>query len=156
MVKAKTATDATSSGSKGVKVKPTIHVVTVTAPRTRQSQAREASAENQAPPTSKLTPYERLRDMLASTASGIRRRVISTVKELQAHRKDQNGHRPEVTLCMKLLWASDHTYREFRLIRLHFVDADSPEPTQDLIMLFLEHYDTIRDAVNSLLLTATI
>jgi len=79
----KTATTATSSGGKSVKVKPTSQVVTAT--RTRQSGALQASAAQlSASPASKQTPYERLCNLLSSTSTGGGRRVISAVEGMQA------------------------------------------------------------------------
>ncbi|KAG3109444.1 hypothetical protein PI124_g7417 [Phytophthora idaei] len=42
------------------------------------------------------------------------------------------------------------------LICLHFTDAESSEPLETLQELFRDNYESNRDAVNSLLLTATM
>ncbi|KAG3158370.1 hypothetical protein PC128_g21517 [Phytophthora cactorum] len=42
------------------------------------------------------------------------------------------------------------------LICLHFTDAESSEPLEALQELFRDNYESNRDAVNSLLLTATM
>jgi hypothetical protein len=39
----------------------------------------------------------------------------------------------KVTIRMKLLWISDHTYKQWQLVRLHLVDAASPESLDDML-----------------------
>ncbi|KAG7387443.1 hypothetical protein PHYPSEUDO_014091 [Phytophthora pseudosyringae] len=57
---------------------------------------------------------------------------------------------------MKLVWASDHTYKQSSLVRMHFTDATSPETLMDQLALFGEQYSDNKDEIDSVLFTATI
>jgi hypothetical protein len=39
----------------------------------------------------------------------------------------------KIIIRMKLLWISDHSYEQWKLVRLHFGDADSPESLEELL-----------------------
>jgi hypothetical protein len=41
----------------------------------------------------------------------------------------------KIIIRMKLLWISDHSYEQWKLVRLHFVDADSPESLEELLQV---------------------
>jgi hypothetical protein len=45
----------------------------------------------------------------------------------------------KVLIRMKLLWISDHTYGQYKLIRLHLVDARAPEPLEDMLRVRCQH-----------------
>jgi hypothetical protein len=86
----------------------------------------------------------------------------------------------KVTLEILLLWASDHTYKNWSLVRLHCIDATSPEPLETLqavrqalmsfcitttlgidlfrevLQAFRDKYEDNRDTVDDVLLTVTM
>jgi len=101
--------------------------------------------------------------------------------DLQHILQKAGGPTEKLSLQMKMLWVSDHAYKQFKLTRLHLIDATSPEPLEDLLtvrrlvsnvwsrrydfnlcfvdvvmQLFRDKYDENRDAVDSVLLTATM
>jgi hypothetical protein len=45
----------------------------------------------------------------------------------------------KVLIRMKLLWISDHTYGQYKLIRLHLVDARAPESLKDMLRVRCQH-----------------
>ncbi|KAE8972983.1 hypothetical protein PF005_g25133 [Phytophthora fragariae] len=57
---------------------------------------------------------------------------------------------------MKLLWIPDHAYGQWKLIRMHFVDAQAPETLDDMLSVFKMSYEANRQDIDSLLLTATL
>ncbi|KAG3155423.1 hypothetical protein PI124_g10452 [Phytophthora idaei] len=57
---------------------------------------------------------------------------------------------------MKHLWVSEHTFSQWRLARLHFVNAEAPEPLENMLSVFHANYDANRQSVDSLLLTVAI
>ncbi|KAG3077335.1 hypothetical protein PC121_g7434 [Phytophthora cactorum] len=107
-----------NKGNKNVKVKP---AEVVTAQRNPI-----ASMNNRQPPTTRPTPYERLRCLLASEPTGVcnERRVISTIDELHEYRFHPEEQSVKITLEMNLLWVPDHTYKDLKLVRPHFIDAE--------------------------------
>ncbi|ETN03588.1 hypothetical protein PPTG_15571 [Phytophthora nicotianae INRA-310] len=146
--KAATASPAASSSTRSAKVKPYQEVITVRAsPVTSPTETHDDNQALQARPT----PYQRLRELLADAG-----RVISSVEELQQHIQASGSTEHRITLRLKLLWISDHVHKDLAFVKLHFIDAASPEPLQDLLGLFRDQYDQNRDAVNSLLFTATM
>ncbi|KAE9163986.1 hypothetical protein PF005_g30214 [Phytophthora fragariae] len=62
----------------------------------------------------------------------------------------------KLLLRMKLLWISDHAYGQWKLIRMHFVDAQAPETLDDMLSVFKVSYEANRQDIDSLLLTATL
>ncbi|KAE9270107.1 hypothetical protein PR003_g30935 [Phytophthora rubi] len=62
----------------------------------------------------------------------------------------------KLLLRMKLLWISDHVYGQWKLIRMHFVDAQAPETLHDMLSVFKVSYEANRQDIDSLLLTATL
>ncbi|KAE9325650.1 hypothetical protein PR003_g16427 [Phytophthora rubi] len=58
----------------------------------------------------------------------------------------RKGSTTKLLLRMKLLWISDHAYGQWKLIRMHFVDAQ----------VFKVSYEANRQDIDSLLLTATL
>ncbi|KAE9351088.1 hypothetical protein PR003_g5051 [Phytophthora rubi] len=57
---------------------------------------------------------------------------------------------------MKLLWISNHAYGQWKLARMHFVDAQAPYMLGDIISVFKVSYEANRQGIDSLLLTATL
>ncbi|KAE8974482.1 hypothetical protein PR002_g25903 [Phytophthora rubi] len=57
---------------------------------------------------------------------------------------------------MKLLWIPDHAYGQWKLIRIHFLDAQAPETLDDMLSVFKVSYEANRQDIDSLLLTATL
>ncbi|KAE9264902.1 hypothetical protein PR003_g32632 [Phytophthora rubi] len=45
----------------------------------------------------------------------------------------RKGSTTKLLLRMKLLWISDHAYGQWKLIRMHFVDAQAPETLDDML-----------------------
>ncbi|KAL3656481.1 hypothetical protein V7S43_018628 [Phytophthora oleae] len=105
--------------------------------------------------TTRLTPYERMRQLLA-VQNGNAGRVVSAVEDLQAILKNSPEQRDTITMRMKVLWVSDHQHRQLRLARLHFVDADSPEPLDELLKVFRDPYQANAQTIDAMLFTATL
>jgi hypothetical protein len=135
--------------------------------RPRQPSKPAAAADhgltapaNANPATPSLTPYQRMRELLATRASTSGARVITTVEgklsvyyssariagfsnrlslcsttylqELQSYLKA--NPKPEgITIRMKLLWVSNHQHKQWKFARLHFIDAGSSEPLEELL-----------------------
>ncbi|KAE8993697.1 hypothetical protein PR002_g20157 [Phytophthora rubi] len=68
----------------------------------------------------------------------------------------RKGSTTKLLLRMKLLWISDHAYDQWKLIRMHFVDAEAPETLDDMLSVFKVSYEANRQDIDSLLLTATL
>ncbi|KAE8982001.1 hypothetical protein PR002_g23658 [Phytophthora rubi] len=68
----------------------------------------------------------------------------------------RKGSTTKLLLRMKLLWISDHAYGQWKLIRMHFVDAQVPETLDDMLSVFKVSYEANRQDIDSLLLTATL
>ncbi|KAE9208353.1 hypothetical protein PF004_g16786 [Phytophthora fragariae] len=77
--------------------------------------------------SSKQTPFQRLQHLLASRqTAGSAGQVVTSVEELQQLLLNQQSLKG-VTLKFKLVWISDHLYRQTKFVRQHFTDAASPE-----------------------------
>ncbi|KAE9274773.1 hypothetical protein PR003_g29510 [Phytophthora rubi] len=50
----------------------------------------------------------------------------------------EEGTPSKLLLRMKLLWISDHAYGQWKLIRMHFVDAQAPETLDDMLSVSYE------------------
>ncbi|KAJ8578300.1 hypothetical protein ON010_g901 [Phytophthora cinnamomi] len=85
--------------------------------------------------SSRQTPYQRMKAILATKA------------------KDQTN---KIVVRMKLLWIADHRYGNRKLVRLHFGDAEASKSLDDLLSVFKAPYEVNREDIDSLLLTATI
>ncbi|KAG3144162.1 hypothetical protein PI124_g15914 [Phytophthora idaei] len=57
---------------------------------------------------------------------------------------------------MKLLWVSYHMHNNWKMVLLHFVDAEAPEPLEDMLSVFKTPYEANREDVDSMLLTVTV
>ncbi|OWY97038.1 hypothetical protein PHMEG_00032526 [Phytophthora megakarya] len=57
---------------------------------------------------------------------------------------------------MKLLWLSDYQHQQLKFCRLHFVDADSPEPLDELLKVFHDPYQANAQIIDALLFTTTL
>lgn len=76
--------------------------------------------------------------------------------DLQDYLKASPAASERVIIRMKLLWVSGHEHKTWKFARLHFVDAESPEPLEEQLKVFRDTYaDNARD-VDSLLFTATV
>ncbi|ETI40773.1 hypothetical protein, variant [Phytophthora nicotianae P1569] len=128
-----------ASSSHSVKAKPTTAVVKVLVASSPPSPAAQSLAMRPTTPPPTPTAYQRLVALLnnAAAANGANRRVISTIEKLQTYVKASTMTSEPVKIRIKLLWISDHDYKEHKLVRLHCIDADSPEPLADLVELFL-------------------
>ncbi|KAL3667576.1 hypothetical protein V7S43_007130 [Phytophthora oleae] len=85
--------------------------------------------------TGRKTPYQRLKDLISTQTSTttVYQRVITSVEDLQAYTKARASVSQEkVTVRLRLLWISDHTYKQYSLVRLHLTDVVSPEPLEEL------------------------
>ncbi|OWZ16912.1 hypothetical protein PHMEG_0009225 [Phytophthora megakarya] len=80
--------------------------------------------------TQSLTPYQKMKQLLVDRAATPN--TITAVEDLQEFLKHPNSEE-KVAIRMKLLWISGHTYQQWQLVRLHLVDADSPESLDDLL-----------------------
>ncbi|KAG6954745.1 hypothetical protein JG687_00011621, partial [Phytophthora cactorum] len=58
----------------------------------------------------------------------------------------------KIKIRIKRLWVSEHTFNQWRLVRLHFVDAEAPEPLEDMLSVFHANYDANRQSVDSICL----
>ncbi|OWY93709.1 hypothetical protein PHMEG_00036798 [Phytophthora megakarya] len=101
-----------------------------------------------------LTPCQRMAQLLATRASK-EDNTIESVEGLLPYARG-TARNDNISIRMKLLWVSDHTYGQWKLVRLHFVDAGAPEPLQNMLNVFFDRYDDNRQDVDSLLFTATI
>ncbi|KAF1792849.1 hypothetical protein GQ600_5107 [Phytophthora cactorum] len=126
------------------------------APETR---VRDGQASANGMPMTPPTPYQRMAQLLASRA----------LREMSKHEKSLpwkvnfirfvtvgKDSNTKIKIRMKHLWVSEHTFSQWRLVRLHFVDAEAPEPLEDMLSVFHANYDANRQSVDSLLLTVTI
>ncbi|KAG2802467.1 hypothetical protein PC112_g19614 [Phytophthora cactorum] len=66
-----------------------------------------------------LTPYQRMQEILSAKAAVEEHGpiLVDTVKGLKTH-------------------LQDHTYEQWQLIRMHFVDARAPEPLEKILRVF--------------------
>ncbi|KAG1691049.1 hypothetical protein DVH05_027331 [Phytophthora capsici] len=101
-----------------------------------------------------LTPYQRMKQLLATRATNAT--TITTIDDLQQFLVKHPSAEEKVTIRMKLLWISDHTYMQWQLVRLHLVDADSPESLDDLLSVFYAPYEANHHDVDTALLTVTV
>ncbi|KAE9045846.1 hypothetical protein PR001_g4798 [Phytophthora rubi] len=81
--------------------------------------------------------------------------VVDSVEGLREvlRRKEPTS---KLLLRMKLLWISNHAYGQWKLARMHFVDAQAPYMLGDIISVFKVSYEANRQGIDSLLLTATL
>ncbi|OWZ07250.1 hypothetical protein PHMEG_00020380 [Phytophthora megakarya] len=103
--------------------------------------------------TQSLTPYQKMKQLLAERAATPN--TITAVEDLQEFLKHPNSEE-KVAIRMKLLWISGHTYQQWQLVRLHLVDADSPESLDDLLSVFYACYDSNHQDIDPALLTVTV
>ncbi|KAE8957958.1 hypothetical protein PR001_g31196 [Phytophthora rubi] len=107
--------------------------------------------------STKSTPYQRMRELLGARAVEAEQgaTVVDSVEGLREvlRRKEPTS---KLLLRMKLLWISDHAYGQWKLIRMHFVDAQAPETLDDMLSVFKVSYEANRQDIDSLLLTATL
>ncbi|KAE9007480.1 hypothetical protein PR002_g16180 [Phytophthora rubi] len=86
--------------------------------------------------SSKQTPFQRLQHLLASRQTACSAgQVVTSVEELQQLLLNQQSLKG-VTLKFKLVWISDHLYRQTKFVRQHFTDAASPETLEAQLALF--------------------
>ncbi|KAE8958627.1 hypothetical protein PF002_g10138 [Phytophthora fragariae] len=84
---------------------------------------------------------------------------MNTVEGLKARLQEQDESGSGVVsgvIRMRLLWVSDHTYKQWNLVRIHLVDANAPESVEDQLKVFRDPYEERRMDIDSLLLTATL
>ncbi|KAG1696463.1 hypothetical protein DVH05_012627 [Phytophthora capsici] len=142
----------------GVKVKATIATRAAQVPtepaRLVGAEAGARSTINRQPvDTGRLTPYEQLRQRLATEGNS---RRVTRVEDLKSILTKNADPAERLTMRMKLLWISQHTFKQFNLVKLHFVDEDSPEPLQTLLELFRDTYVQNQETIDTILLTATM
>ncbi|GMF31930.1 unnamed protein product [Phytophthora lilii] len=75
------------------------------------------------------TPYQRMQQLLAARAD-----TAGRVLKGQINDSTDNAR---VTNRMRLLWISEHTYKSWTSVRLHFVDAGAPETLEDMLSVRL-------------------
>jgi hypothetical protein len=135
-------------------MKNAVKVVT----REQYTGAPATSNETTSPEQSSLTPYERMRQLLAQrdpaggstvvdTAEGMccwrpapeRYSMVTVVScilllslGLKFHVQGK-GCDSKLLIRMKLLWISGHQYKDWKLSRLHLVDANAPEPLEEML-----------------------
>ncbi|KAE9003897.1 hypothetical protein PF005_g13444 [Phytophthora fragariae] len=84
---------------------------------------------------------------------------MNTVEGLKARLQEQDESGNGVVsgvIRMRLIWVSDHTYKQWNLVRLHLVDANAPERLEDQLKVFRDPYEESHMDIDSLLLTATL
>ncbi|KAE8911975.1 hypothetical protein PF003_g4241 [Phytophthora fragariae] len=115
------------------------------------------SNETAAPQQPSLTPYERMRQLLAQREPVAGPVVVDTAEGMCccSSRAVLNGddgflcidgfspglkHHVQGSECdckacirMKLLWISGHKYKDWKLARLHLVDANAPESLEEML-----------------------
>ncbi|KAG7379765.1 hypothetical protein PHYPSEUDO_008213 [Phytophthora pseudosyringae] len=137
--------EAAKLPKQSVKAAPQTVIRAVAAPDTQPSNEnviRAAAAapytqpnnENDALVPATLTPYERMRQLLAARNDHTDTIVMDTVEGLKARLQEQEKRGSGVVagvIQMRLLWVSDHTYKQWNLVRLHLVDANAPESLED-------------------------
>ncbi|KAG7382053.1 hypothetical protein PHYPSEUDO_005362 [Phytophthora pseudosyringae] len=124
-------------------------------PQIRHDSRTAEMSTSTSPP--RPTPYQRLQQLLAERQSAeATGRVITSVEELQIFLQSGSSKDEKVKLQMELVWASDHTYKQSSLVRLHFTDATSPETLKAQLALFRDQYSDNKDEIDSVLFTATI
>ncbi|KAE8964275.1 hypothetical protein PR001_g29105 [Phytophthora rubi] len=89
--------------------------------------------------STKSTPYQRMRELLGARAVEAEQGAI-VVDSVEVGRStgsaSEEGTPSKLLLRMKLLWISDHAYGQWKLIRMHFVDAQAPETLDDMLSVF--------------------
>ncbi|KAE9195063.1 hypothetical protein PF005_g17427 [Phytophthora fragariae] len=107
--------------------------------------------------STKSTPYQRMLELLGARAVEAEQgaTVVDSVEGLREVLQ-RKGSTTKLLLRMKLLWISDHAYGQWKLIRMHFVDAQAPETLDDMLSVFKVSYEPNRQDIDSLLLTATL
>ncbi|KAE8954496.1 hypothetical protein PR001_g32470, partial [Phytophthora rubi] len=95
--------------------------------------------------STKSTPYQRMRELLGARDVEAEQgaTVVDSVEGLREvlRRKEPTS---KLLLRMKLLWISDHAYGQWKLIRMHFVDAQAPETLDDMLSIFKVSYEANR------------
>ncbi|GMF36808.1 unnamed protein product [Phytophthora lilii] len=69
--------------------------------------------------------------------------------------KAGTGPMEQITIRMKLLWVSNHTFNQIKLAKLHFTDEQSPKPLQDQLSVRLKVCKPFKD-VSSLIFEPAI
>ncbi|KAE8967841.1 hypothetical protein PR001_g27976 [Phytophthora rubi] len=107
--------------------------------------------------STKSTPYQRMRELLGARAVEAEQgaTVVDSVEGLRGVLR-RMGSTTKLLLRMKLLWISDHAYGQWKLIRMHLVDAQAPETLDDMLSVFKVSHEANRQDIDSLLLTATL
>ncbi|KAE8980430.1 hypothetical protein PR002_g24130 [Phytophthora rubi] len=113
------------------------------------------SNETAAPQQPSLTPYERMRQLLAQRDPVAGPVVVDTAEGLKLHVQG-SGCDCKACIRMKLLWISGHKYEDWKLARLHLVDANAPESLEEMLKVFRDRYESNRQEIDSLLMTATV
>ncbi|KAG7375107.1 hypothetical protein PHYPSEUDO_003986 [Phytophthora pseudosyringae] len=84
---------------------------------------------------------------------------MDTVVGLNARLQEQEESGSGVVagvIRIRLFWVSDHTCKQWNLVRLHLVDANAPESLEYQLKVFRDPYEERRTNIDSLLLTVTL
>ncbi|KAG7382634.1 hypothetical protein PHYPSEUDO_004665 [Phytophthora pseudosyringae] len=139
--------------TKSVKAAPKTVIRAVAATDTQPNN------ENDALGPATLTPYARMRQLLAAKNDHTDTIVMDTVEGLKTRLQEQEESGSGVVagvIRMRLLWVSDNTYKQWILVRLHLVNANAPESLEDQLKMFRDPYEERRTDVDLLLLTVTL
>ncbi|EGZ29343.1 hypothetical protein PHYSODRAFT_469259 [Phytophthora sojae] len=104
-----------------------------------------------------MTPCQRMKALLAAKALERKESapVVSTVENLREFLQ-RKGELIPIVIRMKLVWITDHVYGTWKLVRLHFTDAEAPESLDNLLSVYKTPYEANREDIASALLTVTI
>ncbi|KAG2924439.1 hypothetical protein PC119_g16153 [Phytophthora cactorum] len=97
----------------------------------------------------------RMRKLLAAKALDTPPVVISTVEVLESYLTNKTQSKIIIRIRF-FLWISYHCYEPWKLVRLHVVDADSPESLEELLQVFQVSYKENSSEIDFMLLTARV
>ncbi|KAG2813730.1 hypothetical protein PC116_g19299 [Phytophthora cactorum] len=97
----------------------------------------------------------RMRKLLAAKALDTPPVVISTVEVLESYLTNKTQSKIIIRIRF-FLWISYHCYEPWKLVRLHVVDADSPESLEELLQVFQVSYKENSSEIDFMLLTASM
>ncbi|KAE8973318.1 hypothetical protein PR001_g24562 [Phytophthora rubi] len=113
---------------------PDLHPNDENATRAAATPDPHPNGENDTSGPVTLTPYERMKKLVAAKDDRTDTVVMNTVEGLKPRLQEQDRSGSGVVsgvIRMRLLWVSDHTCKQWNLVRLHLVDANAPECLED-------------------------
>ncbi|KAG6949443.1 hypothetical protein JG687_00014857 [Phytophthora cactorum] len=93
-----------------------------------------------------------MRELLS--VKGLGRAAGPRVDDLQTYLRSDRSAR--IIIRLRLLWGSDHGHNNWKMVRLHFEDAEAPESLEAMLSVFKTPCEANREDIDSILVTVTV